>query len=62
MGKSHQSGWIVLRGKRWYGYYRKQVIDAITEDVRVSIIPVRLGLKSQMRSPNKLVRSQMAGF
>ncbi len=48
MGNSHQSGWIVLRGKRWYGYYRKQVIDPITEDVRVSIIPVRLGLKSQM--------------
>jgi integrase len=48
MGKSHQSGWIVLRGKRWYGYYRKQVIDPITEDVRVSIVPVRLGLKSQM--------------
>ena len=48
MGKSHQSGWIVLRGKRWYGYYRKQVIDPTTEDVRVSIVPVRLGLKSQM--------------
>jgi hypothetical protein len=31
MGKSHQSGWIVLRGKRWYGYYRKQVIDPTTE-------------------------------
>jgi integrase len=48
MGKSHQSGWIVLRGKRWYGYYRKQVIDPTTEDVRVSIVPVRLGLKAQM--------------
>jgi integrase len=48
MGKSQQSGWIVLRGKRWYGYYRKQVIDPTTEDVRVSIVPVRLGLKTQM--------------
>jgi hypothetical protein len=48
MGKSNQSGWIVLRGKRWYGYYRKQVIDPTTEDVRVSVVPVRLGLKSQM--------------
>jgi hypothetical protein len=48
MGRSHQSGWIVLRGKRWNGYYRKQVIDPTTEDVRVSIVPVRLGLKSQM--------------
>ena len=48
MGKSHQAGWIVLRGKRWYGYYRRQAIDPTTEDVRVSIVPVRLGLKSQM--------------
>jgi hypothetical protein len=44
MGKSHQAGWIVLRGKRWYGYYRKQVIDPTTEDVRVNIVPVRLAL------------------
>src|ERR1700709_1724125 len=48
MGKSQQLGWIVLKGKRWYGYYRKAVIDPETEDVRVSIVPVRLGLKSQM--------------
>jgi integrase len=48
MGRSHQSGWIMLRGKRWYGYYRKQVIDPETETVRVSKVPVRLGLKSQM--------------
>jgi hypothetical protein len=48
MGKSHQSGWIVLRGKRWYGYYRKQVIDPTTDNVRVSTVPVRLGLKTQM--------------
>jgi integrase len=48
MGKSQQLGWIVLKGKRWYGYYRKSVIDPETEDVRVSIVPARLGLKSQM--------------
>jgi hypothetical protein len=48
MGKSQQLGWIVLKGKRWYGYYRKSVLDPETEDVRVSIVPVRLGLKSQM--------------
>jgi len=48
MGRSHQSGWIMLRGKQWYGYYRKQVIDPETETVRVSKVPVRLGLKSQM--------------
>lgn len=44
MGKSNQSGWIVLRGKRWYGYYREQIIDSTADDVRVSIVPVRLGL------------------
>ena len=48
MAKSQQLGWLVLKGKRWYGYYRKQVLDPDTEDVRVSIVPVRLGLKSQM--------------
>lgn len=32
MGSSHQTGWIVLKGKRWYGYYRKQVIDPETEE------------------------------
>ncbi|MEG9436518.1 hypothetical protein JAO29_10135 [Edaphobacter sp. HDX4] len=42
------SGWIVLRGKRWYGYYRRQVIHPTTGDVRVRIVPIRLGLKSQM--------------
>jgi len=48
MGKSNQSGWIMLRGKRWYGYYRKEVIDPETEAVRVVKVSVRLGLKSQM--------------
>lgn len=48
MGVSHQAGWVVLRGKRWYGYYRKQVLDPTNDDVRVSIVPVRLGLKAQM--------------
>ena len=48
MAKSQQLGWLVLKGKRWYGDYRKQVLDPETEDVRVSIVPVRLGLKSQM--------------
>ena len=51
MGKSHQTGSIVLRGKRWYWYYRKEVIDPITEDVRVARVVVALGLKSQMTKP-----------
>jgi integrase len=48
MGISHQTGSIVLRGKAWYGFYRKEVIDPITEDVRSVRVCVRLGLKSQM--------------
>ena len=48
MGNSHQAGWIMLRGKRWYGDYRKQVIDPETETVRAVKVPIRLGLKSQM--------------
>jgi len=48
MGISHQTGSIVQRGKAWYGFYRKEVIDATTEDVRPVRVCVRLGLKSQM--------------
>jgi hypothetical protein len=48
MGISHQTGSIVLRGKAWYGSYRKEVIDPTTEDVRPVRVCVRLGLKSQM--------------
>ena len=48
MGVSHQAGWVVLRGKKWYGYYRRRVLDPETEQERVDTECVRLGLKSQM--------------
>ena len=48
MGNSHQRGWVVLRGKKWYGYYRKTVLDPTTNEQRIEIIPVILGLKSRM--------------
>lgn len=51
MGKSHQLGSVVLRGRAWYGFYRKDVIDPETEDVRSVRICVRLGLKSEMTKP-----------
>ena len=35
-------------GRLWYGFYRKEVIDPTTEDVRSVRVCVRLGLKSQM--------------
>lgn len=37
MGKSHQAGWVVLRGKKWYGYFRRRVLDPMTERERVDI-------------------------
>jgi integrase len=51
MGKSHQVGSVLLRGKAWYGFYRKEVIDPETGDVRSVRICVRLGLKSEMTKP-----------
>ena len=48
MGKSHQRGWVVLRGKKWYGYYRRTVLDPMTNQQKVDVIPVVLGVKSQL--------------
>lgn len=48
MGNSHQRGWVVLRSKKWYGYHRKTVLDPTTNEQRVQIVPVILGLKSQL--------------
>jgi integrase len=51
MGKSQQAGWVSIRGKYWYGYYRETVLDPETNEERLKKIPIRLGLKTQM---NKL--------
>jgi integrase len=48
MGNSHQRGWVVPRGKKWYGYYRKEVFDPTTNQHKVDIVPVVLGLKAQI--------------
>ena len=48
MGKSHQAGWVVPRGKKWYGYYRRTALNPVTNKQRVDAVPVILGLKSQM--------------
>ena len=48
MGKSHQSGWVVLRGKKWYGYYRRTVLDLITNERKTDVVSLILGLKSQL--------------
>lgn len=48
MGTSHQRGWVVLRGKKWYGYYRRTVLDPIKNEQKVDTVPVVLGQKSQL--------------
>lgn len=48
MGNSHQRGWVVPRGKKWYGYYRRTVLDPIKNEQKVDTVPVVLGQKSQL--------------
>jgi integrase len=48
MGKSHQAGWVVLRGKRWYGYYRKRILDPTTNEEQEDTVCILLELKSKM--------------
>lgn len=48
MGKSHQAGWVSLRGKHWFGYLRQWILDPETNEERVKKVCVKLGLKSKM--------------
>ena len=48
MGKSYQKGWVSIRGKKWYGYFRRTALDAETNGPKTVSIPVALGLKSEM--------------
>jgi len=48
MGKSDQAGWVSLRGKRWFGYFRQTVIDPESNEERVKRVCVKLALKSKM--------------
>jgi integrase len=48
MGKSHQKGWVVARGKKWYGYFRRDVIDPVTSEPKSTVVPVVLGFKTQL--------------
>jgi len=31
MGSSYQKGWVRLRGKKWYGYFRRTELDPATD-------------------------------
>ena len=48
MRKSRQRGWIELRGKKWYGYFRKTVIDPTTNEQRRMTATVILGFQAHM--------------
>lgn len=48
MGTSYQKGWVMLRGKKWYGYFRRMVIDPKTNEPKPAITPIILGLKAEM--------------
>ena len=48
MGTSHQKGWVLVRGRKWYGYFRRTVLDSATNQTQTVSTPVVLGLKSEM--------------
>ena len=48
MGISHQKGWVRLRGKKWYGYFRRTELDPATNNRNSMSRRSSLGLKSEM--------------
>ena len=48
MGCSFQKGWVRLRGKKWYGYFRRTELDPATDQPKPAIAQVILGFKSEM--------------
>jgi len=48
MGISHQKGWVRLRGKKWYGYFRRTELDLATNKSKLNVAQVILGLKSEL--------------
>jgi integrase len=48
MGISHQKGWVRLRGRKWYGYFRRTELDPGTSQSKLNVAQVILGLKSEM--------------
>ncbi|HEX4006011.1 MAG TPA: tyrosine-type recombinase/integrase, partial [Acidobacteriaceae bacterium] len=40
--------WVVLRGKRWYGYFRKRTLDPTTNEEQEDTVCILLELKSRM--------------
>src|SRR5215471_14327701 len=49
MGTSRQRGYLVPRGKKWYGYFRKTIIDPKMGEQKTVRIAVILGSRSHMK-------------
>ena len=48
MGVSHQKGWVRLRGKKWYGYFRRTELDPANSQSKLNVAQVILGTKPEM--------------
>jgi len=48
MGISHQRGWVRLRGKKWYGYFRRTELAPESSQSKLNVVQVILGLKPEM--------------
>lgn len=48
MGTSRQRGYLALRGKKWYGYFRRNVNDPTTAEQKTVRVTVILGPRSRM--------------
>jgi integrase len=48
MGTSYQKGWVNPRGKKWYGYFRRTIVDPSTHETKTVTVPVILGLRSEI--------------
>jgi integrase len=49
MGTSSQRGYVTPRGKKWYGYFRKTVIDPTKAEQKTVRVTVILGHRSRMK-------------
>ena len=61
MGTSHQKGWVTLRGKKWYGFFRRVVFDPIIGAEKTKKVTIILGGKSQIskREAQDLLHREM---
>lgn len=48
MKSSNQRGWVRLRGKKWYGHFRKWIVDPSTSEQKRVTATVILGLEAKM--------------